>query len=170
MNDSFRIPTAEEIDSGAADLAVVMDKGTVSNSHVYFLPALHSAHPVAVKVEFDIAKNSQESHIPIRAYKPNVCMYEFCDPLGRDFDIDILPEVADIAVGDFDNHGLYLESSKCSVTRNLSRWDKIGVDITPVAFNYVNTFNLHLNPGVQYYGVTSSEDLCDQAVVTIPAK
>lgn len=165
------IPTAQEINSGIELTPTIWDNGIISNSHVYFFPGLQTSHPVAIKVEFDISKSSKESHIPIRAYKSIMYFTEVTNDLWiyRD-EADILPDIADIETGDFDEHGLYLEANKCSVTRNLSRWDKIGVDITPVVFNYVSFFNLNLNQAVTYYGVTWAEDLCDQAVVTIPAK
>lgn len=79
--EPIKMPTGEEINAGNANAAVVVDRGIASNSRLYTLPALHSSHPAAVKVEFDIAKNSQESHIPLRAYKPLHCLLEACDSL-----------------------------------------------------------------------------------------
>ncbi|QDZ42415.1 hypothetical protein [Corynebacterium sp. sy039] len=55
----------------------------------------------------------------------------------------------------------------CAVTRDTGRFDTISTDIEAAAPNkygaYVNTFNLHMNPRVGYYGsLDGGEDNCDQ--------
>ncbi|MBP3088050.1 hypothetical protein EML15_02630 [Corynebacterium sp. sy017] len=62
-------------------------------------------------------------------------------------------------------HGL-TSVGTCAVTRNTNRFDMIGNDIEAGGDRYekyVNTFNLHLNPAVNYFGsLKGAEDNCDQ--------
>ncbi|MBP3089315.1 hypothetical protein EML15_09200 [Corynebacterium sp. sy017] len=62
-------------------------------------------------------------------------------------------------------HGLTSVGS-CAVTRNTGRFDTIGKDIETAGDKYgayARTFNLHLNPAVNYYGaLNGGEDNCDQ--------
>ncbi|QDZ43404.1 hypothetical protein [Corynebacterium sp. sy039] len=62
-------------------------------------------------------------------------------------------------------HGL-TSVGTCAVTRNTDRFDTIGTDIESGGDRYrqyAKTFNLYLNPAVNYYGpLTGGEDNCDQ--------
>ncbi|QDZ43116.1 hypothetical protein [Corynebacterium sp. sy039] len=63
-------------------------------------------------------------------------------------------------------HGL-TSVGTCAVTRNTDRFDTIGTDIESAgAYKYgayQSTFNLHLNPAVNYFGpLNGGEDNCDQ--------
>ncbi|QDZ43007.1 hypothetical protein [Corynebacterium sp. sy039] len=63
-------------------------------------------------------------------------------------------------------HGLYYADT-CVPTLNTDRFDTISVDLYPDRSaryqKYVNTFNLRLNPGLDYYGsLLGREDNCDQ--------
>lgn len=123
---------------------------------IYSTLTLKTGHPASILVSFDVPKNIDATYIPIRSYMCNgPCywngqMYASDMPIPTNISSTLDEEYfPNIARGDFDEHGLYLNQAQCVVTRNFSDWWKIGSDI-----DHSESYNFH-------------EDLCDQAVVDI---
>lgn len=139
-----------------------------------------NAHPVMVNVVFDMKKKTTLQYIPIRAWLDKIERYLLQDPFDSSIEYFAIksqrlenipenlhfymPQIDDIKPKDFDKHGLYRDSTACAVTRNLSRWYKMGNDIDGV--NHKISQWLLWFDGI-FLGTWNLEDACDQAAQEI---
>lgn len=138
---------------------------------------------VTLTLKGEVTVESEDTYIPIRVTNSTwFCLLELCDSLqayewGR---TGALPEFSltdpevNARVAALQTPQGRLGNPKCSPTSETNRYDLIGWDnLQPMASDraasYVSTFNLNLNPAVNYTvsGYGANEDWCDQADVHI---
>lgn len=178
QTDSYFFQTSEEAEqlASADGLNVVFFKGNSRRSPgfvEYQMGRVFSNlfKPNAVQVEYDIELTDKPQYIPMRADLRMYCVSDVCEDVSLSLRNDFrLPRASEIEVGDFDEHGLYLNSSYCSVTRNLSHWSKMGIDIDGTSIQYASYLQPTLLPDVVFTGFPYNEDGCDQAIARVNAK